>query len=184
MISGAIVILFLAWSIGTACRDVGTADYLVALFRKVLSPVAFSVVVFGLACLISFATGSSYSTMAILLPNVVPLALAVGEGSPLTGMGLVTISVGAVLEGAIFGDHCSPISDTTILSSIASQCDLMDHVRTQMPYAVTCMLVAILVGYIPISLGVSAAICLPAGAAAVIMLIRLLGKRSIAGVRI
>lgn len=178
VIAGAVVILFLAWAIGGACRDVGTADYLVALFRKVLSPVAFSVVVFGLSCLISFATGSSYSTMAILLPNVVPLALAVGETSPLTGMGLVTISVGAVLEGAIFGDHCSPISDTTILSSIASQCDLMDHVRTQIPYAVTCMLVAIGLGYIPTSLGMPSIVCLPAGAVAATLAIRLLGRRA------
>jgi Na+/H+ antiporter NhaC len=177
VISGAIVVLFLAWSIGAACRDVGTADYLVSLFRGVLSPMGFSLVVFGLACLISFATGSSYSTMAILLPNVVPLALAVGQDSPLTGMGLVAISVGAVLEGAIFGDHCSPISDTTILSSIASQCDLMDHVRTQSPYAITSMLVATLVGYVPISLGASPMICIPIGFVVIAATIRLLGRR-------
>lgn len=178
VISGAIVILFLAWSIGAACRDVGTADYLVSLFRAVLSPVGFSLVVFGLACLISFSTGSSYSTMAILLPNVVPLALAVGQDSPITGMGLIAISVGAVLEGAIFGDHCSPISDTTILSSIASRCDLMDHVRTQSPYALTSMLVAIVIGYIPVSLGASPAICLPVGFVAIVVIIRLLGRRA------
>jgi len=176
VIATAIVILFLAWSIGAACRDVGTADYLVALFRQVLSPVAFSMVVFGLACLISFSTGSSYSTMAILLPNVVPLALAVGEGTPLTGMGLVAISVGAVLEGAIFGDHCSPISDTTILSSIASQCDLMDHVRTQSPYAITSMAIAMLVGYVPVSLGASPAWCLPAGVLVLVLVVRLFGR--------
>lgn len=177
VIAGAIVILFMAWSIGAACRDVGTADYLVSLFRGVLSPVGFSVVVFGLGCMISFATGSSYSTMAILLPNVVPLALAVGEGSPLGGMGLVTISVGAVLEGAIFGDHCSPISDTTILSAIASQCDLMEHVRTQMPYALACMLLAMAAGYIPIALGASSAVCMTAGIVLVVILIRVVGRK-------
>ncbi|HOJ76301.1 MAG TPA: Na+/H+ antiporter NhaC family protein [Phycisphaerae bacterium] len=178
VILGAIVILFLAWSIGAACRDVGTADYLVSLFRKVLSPVGFSIVVFGLASLIAFATGSSYSTMAILLPNVVPLALAVGESSPLTGMGLVVISVGAVLEGAIFGDHCSPISDTTILSSVASQCDLMDHVRTQMPYAVACAAVSMLAGYVPVSLGVSPFVCLLFGTVAIVLLVCLLGRKT------
>jgi Na+/H+ antiporter NhaC len=176
VISGAVVILFLAWAIGAACRDVGTADYLVALFREVLNPVGFSLIVFGLACVISFATGTSYGTMAILLPNVVPLALAVGEHSSLTGMGLVVMSVGAVLEGSIFGDHCSPISDTTILSAIASQCELMDHVRTQMPYAVTSMLLAAFVGYIPVTLGIPAWVSLIAGVLLVLAIVRLIGR--------
>ena len=79
LILKAVVILFLAWSLGGACKDVGTAAYLVALFHEVISPVGFAIVVFTLSCLVAFATGSSYSTMAILLPNVVPLAFEVGE---------------------------------------------------------------------------------------------------------
>ncbi len=173
----AVVILFLAWSIGAACQDVGTADYLVALFREVISPVGFSTVVFSLGCLVAFATGSSFSTMAILLPNVIPLAFAVGDASAFTGTTLATISVGAVLDGAIFGDHCSPISDTTILSALASRCDAIEHVRTQMPYALTAMLLAMVVGYIPVSLGLPAYISLLAGGAAVVLIVRLLGRR-------
>ncbi len=174
----AIVILLLAWSIGAACREVGTADYLVAMFRSVLNPVGFSLVIFGLSCLVAFSTGSSYSTMAILLPNVVPLALALGEASPLGGMTLIIMSIGAVLEGAIFGDHCSPISDTTILSSISSRCDLIEHVQTQMPYAVTGMLTAVLVGYTPVALGVPPLLCLALGVAVLVLVVRILGRRA------
>jgi len=173
----AIVVLFLAWSIGAASRDVGTAGYLVAVFRDALHPIGFSVLVFGIGCLVSFATGSSYSTMAILLPNVVPLALAVGEHSPLTGVGLVVMSVGAVLEGSIFGDHCSPISDTTILSSISCGCDLLEHVRTQMPYALTAAVAAIVAGYLPVSLQVPWWVCLSAGAAGLLAVAILAGRR-------
>ncbi len=174
----AVVILLLAWSIGAACRDVGTADYLVALFRKVLNPIGFSLIVFGLGCLISFSTGTSYGTMAILLPNVVPLAFSVGEASPLGGIALVTMSVGAVLEGSIFGDHCSPISDTTILSAIASRCELIEHVRTQMPYALTAMAVAVAAGYIPVSIGVSPYASLVAGIVLLAIVVHAAGRRT------
>ena len=172
-----IVILFLAWALGGACKDVGTAAYLVALFQEVVNPVGFGIVVFLLSCLIAFATGSSYSTMAILLPNIVPLAFEVGDASALTGIGLATIAVGAVLDGAIFGDHCSPISDTTILSALSSQCDTIEHVRTQMPYALTGMAVALIVGYIPATLSVPPYLSWCVGALAVLAAIRLLGKR-------
>ena len=176
VIMTAVAVLFLAWSIGAACREVGTADYLVAMFHQAISPVGFSVVVFGLSCLIAFSTGSSYSTMAILLPNVVPLALAVGRDAPTGAVGMVVMSIGAVLEGAIFGDHCSPISDTTILSAIASRCDPIEHVRTQMPYAVTAMAVATVIGYLPVSLGVPPIVCLIAGGGALLAVVRLAGR--------
>ena len=97
--------------------------------------------------------------MTILLPLVVGLAYQLGSlGAPLgvdptiLGQGLVVLSIGAVLEGAIFGDHCSPISDTTVMSSIASASDHVDHVRTQAPYAILIMLTSMLVGYLPCAL--------------------------------
>ena len=97
--------------------------------------------IFIIGALISFATGSSWGTMAVLLPAAVPLAWHMG------GMPLMIIGVGAVLDGSIFGDHCSPLSDTTIMSSISSGCDLMDHVRTQMPYALIVAATAMTAGY-------------------------------------
>ena len=84
--------------------------------------------------------------MAILIPTAIPIAFALDGDT----YGLVTmISLGAVLDGAIFGDHCSPISDTTIISSVSSNCDLMQHVRTQLPYSVFVAVLAISCGYIP-----------------------------------
>jgi Na+/H+ antiporter NhaC len=145
----AVLILFQAWMIGTVCARMGTADYLVALMSGSVSAVMLPVLLFVAACLVAFSTGSSWSTMAILLPNVVALAASVGEADGIGALPMVILCIGAVLEGSIFGDHCSPISDTTVLSSVSSASDHVDHVRTQAPYAVTTGLLAIGLGYIP-----------------------------------
>ncbi|GJM20383.1 MAG: hypothetical protein DHS20C15_02980 [Planctomycetota bacterium] len=145
----AILILFQAWMIGAVCGDIGTADYLVALLSGNVSAVFLPVLLFGAACLVAFSTGSSWSTMAILLPNVVALAAAVGVSEGMGALPMVVLCIGAVLEGSIFGDHCSPISDTTVLSSVASASDHIDHVRTQAPYALTTAGLAVFIGYIP-----------------------------------
>ena len=117
--------------------------------------------------------------MAILLPNIVILAHTLGEGLPIGPTGLMIISIGAVLEGSIFGDHCSPISDTTILSSVAAGSDHLDHTRTQIFYALVTMAAALFCGYLPVSyLGPQWAwICLPAGVAGLWLFLRLVGRR-------
>lgn len=145
----AVLILFQAWMIGTVCAQMGTADYLVALMSGSVSAVMLPVLLFVAACLVAFSTGSSWSTMAILLPNVVALAASVGEAEGIGALSMVVLCIGAVLEGSIFGDHCSPISDTTVLSSVSSASDHVDHVRTQAPYALTTAAIAIGLGYIP-----------------------------------
>jgi len=104
---------------------------------------------FAVGCAVSFATGSSWSTMAILLPNVIGLASALGPQTALGAVGMVVVSIGAVLDGSIFGDHCSPISDTTVLSSVSSGSDHIDHVRTQTPYAIAAAVIAVVCGYLP-----------------------------------
>ncbi|HEX9794011.1 MAG TPA: Na+/H+ antiporter NhaC family protein [Planctomycetota bacterium] len=161
----AVAILVLAWTIGAVCRHLGTAEYLVAASQDLMSPQMLPVVLFVTSCFVAFATGSSWATMAIMQPNVVLLAHRLGSDSELGAHGLLVLCIGSVLEGSIFGDHCSPISDTTILSSTASGCRHLDHVRTQAPYALLCAAVAILLGYVPtaffgtspwISLGVGA----------------------------
>ena len=111
-----------------------------------------------LGSFISFSTGTSYGTMGILMPLAIPLANAVGMYSGLEGDALhayMIVSISAVLTGAIFGDHCSPISDTTILSSMGAGCNHIDHVQTQMPYALAVCAVSIFVGYFPTALGLS-----------------------------
>jgi Na+/H+ antiporter NhaC len=111
---------------------------------------------FVLAALAAFATGSSWGVMAILLPLVIPVTWAAllntGPVTPDT-MHLIFATVASVLCGAVWGDHCSPISDTTILSSLASDCDHIEHVRTQMPYALLVGAVAVLVCLLPVGYG-------------------------------
>lgn len=137
----AIAILILAWAIKEVCTDAGTSTYLTAALSPLISPVLLPLLIFVLASLVAFSIGTSWTTMAILIPTVVPLAHALG------GLPLTILAAAAVLDGAIFGDHCSPISDTTVMSSIASSCDHLDHVKTQLPYALTTMGLAALFGY-------------------------------------
>lgn len=155
----AIAILYLAWMVGAVCGDLGTAAWLSVTLADGLPHVVLPTALFLLAALVAFSTGSSWSTMTILLPLVVGLsyqlgAAAAGPGldANAMGYGLMLLSIGAVLEGAIFGDHCSPISDTTVMSSIASASDHVDHVRTQAPYAIVVMIVAVVCGYLPSAL--------------------------------
>jgi Na+/H+ antiporter NhaC len=153
----AVVILVLAWSLGAATEAVGTAQYVSHILETAGFPLRMlPVSVFAAAAAIAFATGTSWATMAILIPLVIPLAatlgasegMAVGAFQPLM---LGTIS--SVLAGAIFGDHCSPISDTTVLSSMASASDHVDHVRTQLPYALVVAVVGMLIGDIATAYG-------------------------------
>gem|GEM_PF-36478 len=133
-----LLILVLAWSLGMVTLELDTAGYLVSLLEGFLSPDWLPVLIFVLSAVTSFATGSSWGTMGILMPLVLPLtwSLSVAAGlDPASTQTLIYASVSAVLAGAVWGDHCSPISDTTILSSLASRCDHVAHVNTQLPYA-------------------------------------------------
>jgi Na+/H+ antiporter NhaC len=146
------VILILAWSLKNCCDSLRTGKFLTLILAEKVSPYWFPPVLFFVASVTSFATGTSYGTMAILIPTGIPIAFALDGGS----YGLTTmISIGAVLDGAIFGDHCSPISDTTIMSSIASSCGLIDHVRTQLPYSLLVAGLALLFAYLPSTLGLA-----------------------------
>ena len=167
-----VVILSLAWAIKEACEAVGTSAYLLALLRTSLAPGSLPFITFLLASLIAFSIGTSWATMAILLPTVLPVAYELGD------IALVVPVAAAVLDGAIFGDHCSPISDTTVLSSIACECDLIDHVRTQLPYAAAAMFTAAGVGYLGSSYLYPAPVGLLLGIASVTGVVLLLGKRA------
>ena len=125
----ALVIMVLAWTIGTVTGALDTGDHVIAATRDWLTPGLLPVLIFAIAMLISFATGSSWGAMAILTPVAVPLAAHMGD------MTLVHMAIGAIFSGSIFGDHCSPISDTTVMSSIFAGSDHIAHVRTQIPYA-------------------------------------------------
>ena len=166
----ALVILVLAWAIRVACEAVHTSDYLIAALGTSLHPPLLPVLVFVLSSVVAFAIGTSWATMAILLPTGLPLAHELG------GMPLVVLTAAAVLDGAIFGDHCSPISDTTVLSSIASSCDHLDHVKTQIPYAMTTMAIAATAGYLGTAFLYPAWVGLLLGIVSVIVLLKLIGR--------
>jgi Na+/H+ antiporter NhaC len=171
----ALVILVLSWSLGQICKsDLHTGEYLVRVLSGALHPGAIPVLVFLVAAFTSFATGSSWGTMAILFPLVVPLAHGLAPGDSVILLGAIS----SILAGSVWGDHCSPISDTTILSSLATSCDHLDHVRTQIPYAVMVAVVAMLLGDVPSAFiaWYSPWMGMLLGAAALVLLIRGLGK--------
>ena len=152
----AMIILTLAWSLGSVTEAIGTAQYLSLLLSDRVSLQLIPLIVFVTCAAMAFATGTSWGTMAIMLPLVIPLTVSLGGAATYPGGDQIEILLGAtasVLAGAIFGDHCSPISDTTILSSTASACDHMDHVRTQLPYAVLVGLIGMLLGNVGTAYG-------------------------------
>ena len=167
------IILTLAWSLGAATGAVGASDYLVGAISSTLPAALLPSFVFAIAMLIAFATGTSWGTMAILMPLAIPLAHAFAATGEFQ---LIYATLGAVLTGSIFGDHCSPISDTTIMSSMASASDHIDHVKTQLPYALTTAAIAIVFGYLPAGFGVSPIITLPLGIAALYAVVKFVGK--------
>jgi len=151
----AIIILVLAWSLGGITQELGTGPFLASILADSLPIILLPGLVFFIAALTAFSTGTSWGTMAILFPVVIPLAVVMGAGVGFAGgeyYGILLGSISSVMGGAVFGDHCSPISDTTVLSSMSSACDLVDHVRTQLPYALVVAGVALIVGEIPASL--------------------------------
>ena len=153
----AMIILVLAWALSSITDVLHTADYLIQYLGGWLAPGVVPTLVFLLAAATAFATGSSWGTMGILMPLVLPLAWAVLQADGLHTeeeyYRIIYSSASAVLAGSVWGDHCSPISDTTILSSMASGCDHIEHVRTQLPYAFSVGVVAILVGTLPTGFG-------------------------------
>jgi Na+/H+ antiporter NhaC len=167
------VILLLAWSLGGVIGEIGTADYLVGVLSGSIPQFIVPTLVFVLGALISFATGTAYGTMSILMPLAIPLGWAVSTGD----MNFTIVCTSGVLTGAIFGDNCSPISDTTILSSMGTSCNHIDHVQTQIYYAVFVACIAIFIGYIPAAFGVPWFVCIPAGIVVMFVGLKILGEK-------
>ncbi|QCR24094.1 Na+/H+ antiporter NhaC family protein [Pontibacter sp. SGAir0037] len=176
----AVLILVLAWSLASVTKELYTAEYLTSLFSGNVSPHFLPEITFFLAAIIAFSTGSSWGTMAILYPLMLPAAWYVCQTQGMSleeTMPVVYNVISVVLAGSVFGDHCSPISDTTILSSLASGCSHIDHVKTQLPYAITVALVANLVCTNLSSWGVHWLLVYLIGAGVLWGVIRLIGKK-------
>ncbi len=175
------IILVLAWSLSHVTENLNTADYLVTILADSLPVGLVPASVFILAAITAFTTGTSWGTMGILMPLVIPLTWAVmgvnGIADP-SGMHIMYSAVSCCLVGAVWGDHCSPISDTTVLSSVASGCNHIEHVRTQLPYAVLVGFVAMAVGTIPGGYGLPPWISIVSGLAILVAVHRVVGKRA------
>jgi Na+/H+ antiporter NhaC len=177
----AIIILLLAWSLSEITTLLDTSEFLQSVLGDNVPAFALPALVFLVAALTAFATGSSWGAMGILLPLTIPTTWAVLQSSGMAipeHMHIFYSAIAAVLAGSVWGDHCSPISDTTILSSLASGCDHIEHVRTQLPYALVVGLVALLAGSLPVALGLPWWLGLLAGLALLWLLLRSLGRRS------
>ena len=177
----AMIILILAWALSDISMALNTADYLVSILADSLPAEMVPVTVFVLSAITAFTTGTSWGTLGILMPLVVPLCWAVMQVNGIADAAHMHILYSAIacnLAGAVWGDHCSPISDTTVLSSMASGCDHIEHVRTQMPYALLVGSVAIAVGTIPGAYGVPPIVSIIAGALILAAVLGYFGRKA------
>jgi len=152
----AMIILVLSWAMAEISSELHTADFLIASLGDRLPMGVLPTMVFVLAAFTAFSTGSSWGAMGILLPLVLPLSWAVlgaRDSADPEHLYILYASVSCVLAGAVWGDHCSPISDTTVMSSLSAGCDHIEHVRTQMPYALLVGVASIVLGTLPVSFG-------------------------------
>lgn len=131
----AVLVLCVAYPLNTLSSEMGTADFLVGITGSVLPPALLPFLIFVLAAILSFATGTSWGTYAICVPLFLPLAFRINNGQ---FNAYLLACFGAIAGGGVFGDHCSPLSDTTILSSMGAGSDHIDHLNTQLPYALVC----------------------------------------------
>jgi Na+/H+ antiporter NhaC len=175
-----LIILVMAWALAAVTEVLHTGDYLVSVLGESLPPAVVPALIFIVAAATAFSTGTSWGTMGILIPLAVPLTWAILQANGAAAAEdyyILYAATMSVLAGAVWGDHCSPISDTTIISSMASGCDHIDHVRTQLPYAVFTGLVALLVGLLPIGLGLPWWLALPVCIAVAVGGLFVIGKR-------
>lgn len=177
----AVLILTMAWSIALVTKDMHTAEFVSQLLLQwSLSPMLVPALTFLLAALIGFSTGTSWGTMAILYPLILPASWLLCQEQGLSveaTMPLFYNVVASVMAGAVMGDHCSPISDTTIMSSMASRCNHIQHVSTQMPYALTVGAVALLIGVLPAAIGLPSWVAFLLAFAVLGLVVRFVGKK-------
>lgn len=177
----AILILIMAWSIALITQHLHTADFISHILMNLsVSPYMIPAITFLFAAGVAFSTGSSWGTMAILYPLILPASWMICQANTMDYQESLTVFhnvVSCVLAGSVLGDHISPISDTTILSSLASSCNHIEHVRTQMPYALAVAAVSVVLGTIPVAYGAPVYAVFPLTLVALYGLILVLGKR-------
>lgn len=177
----AVFVLVLAWSISRICRDLSTAHFLVSLLGDNLSPRFLPALTFILSAVIAFSTGTSYGTMAIVFPLVIPLAHQLNilhEMPEMLSNQIMFSTMGSVLAGSVLGDHCSPISDTTLFSALSTASDHLHHVKTQLPYALTVGIISVVIGYLPMGFGFSPLISITLSIVLMALIVRFVGRKN------
>lgn len=168
-----VLILVAAWCLGSTLKGLHTAPALAGLLHGHLPVWLLPAGVFLLGSAISFTTGTSWGTMGVLMPLALPTALALTTGSdPAQSHLILVATIAAVFSGAVFGDHCSPVSDTTVVSSLSSGTDPLTHVQTQFPYALLAAGLALLLGFLPAGLGIHPGLSLSSGLGLLLILSR------------
>jgi len=177
----AILILTFAWALALLTEHLHTADFISHIMQQLsVSPPWLPAISFIFSAFIAFSTGSSWGTMAIMYPLMLPATWLICTEYGLdhsSAMSIFNNVVSTVIAGSVLGDHISPISDTTILSSLASGCNHIDHVQTQMPYALTVGAVALFLGIIPSAFGIPIYLLIPFNIAILYLIIRIFGKK-------
>ena len=177
--TSAMIILICAWALASVTEELHTADYITSIFTGNISEIWIPTITFILAGIVAFSTGSSWGTMAILYPIILPTTWSICQASGLAhpeAMEVIYHVTAVVLAGAVFGDHCSPISDTTILSSLASGCNHIEHVRTQLPYALVSGAVSAIASLVLANIGLPWYISYLIGIAMLVGIVKVLGR--------
>lgn len=169
------LILSLAWSLSSSASSLGTVEYAVGMITSNVVWWLVPVFIFLACCLVSFAVGS-FGCMFIALPMAIPIAVSLMQMNEMIHTSFLPLCIGCALSGCIFGDHCSPITDCTVLSSQGSGCDNFDHVKTQEPYAMTIAAVSAFAGILPATFGFSAWICILCGTAVLYVILLVFGR--------
>ncbi|CAI8323424.1 MAG: Malate-2H(+)/Na(+)-lactate antiporter [Opitutia bacterium UBA7350] len=168
---GPLAVLLAAWMLGAAISELGASNFLSNVLADRVSIALIPALIFLSGAMISFSTGTSWGTMAVLMPLAIPLVFGIAGEMPAVEIeSFVLAAIGAVFSGAVFGDHCSPFSDTTIVASIAAGVEPLEHFRTQLPFAVLTGLVALFCGFFPLGFGLSPAFCFVSGLACLLFL--------------
>lgn len=167
-----LTILILAWVLSSALSELGTATYMVQILKNSIPSYSLPTLVFVVSAALAFATGTSFGTLGLMIPTALPIAIALSDSHAIH-----LASCASIMGGAVLGDHASPISDTTIMSSMGSGCDHMAHVKTQLPYALLVGLIAVVFGTIPTGLGAPPILCLLSGLFACWLSLQIVSRR-------
>ena len=174
-----VIMLLLAWCLADTVKQLGTTYFVAEIISANVSPVFVPILIFVSCCIISCASGS-FGCMFVVMPLAIPLAYKlISMGVNVSGEIYLLICVGSVVAGSIFGDHCSPITDCTILAASSADCPTLEHCYSQLPYTILNAVISIICGIVLTYLGINVVIAITIGILAQALILFILGKKPI-----